>query len=41
MTSRTWPAGAAVFGEYQDSFRQDAEGWRFTKRIFTIYRRPE
>ncbi len=40
MSSRTWPAGAEVFGEYQDSFRQEAGVWRFSARIFTIYRRP-
>lgn len=40
MSSRTWPAGAEVFGEYHDSFREDDGVWRFTGRIFTIYRRP-
>ncbi|MCE7796663.1 nuclear transport factor 2 family protein [Sphingobium sufflavum] len=40
MSSRTWPAGAEVFGEYQDSFREEAGVWLFSKRIFTIYRRP-
>ncbi len=39
MSSRTWPAGAEVFGEYQDSFREEDGVWRFSKRIFTIYRR--
>ncbi len=40
MSSRTWPAGSEVFGEYQDSFREEVNGWRFTRRIFTMYKRP-
>src|ERR1700740_680011 len=30
MSSRTWPAGAEVFGEYQDSFREEDGRWLFS-----------
>lgn len=40
MSSRTWPAGAEVFGEYQDSFREEDGRWLFSARIFTMYRKP-
>ncbi|MET0363898.1 MAG: nuclear transport factor 2 family protein [Sphingobium sp.] len=41
MSSRTWPAGADVFGEYQDSFREEDGQWLFCARIFTLYRKPQ
>ncbi|MFT3965461.1 MAG: nuclear transport factor 2 family protein [Sphingobium sp.] len=41
MSSRTWPAGAEVFGEYRDSFREEDGRWLFAGRIFTLYRRRE
>lgn len=37
MTTRSWPAGHELIGEYQDSFRRDGEAWRFSKRIYTIF----
>ncbi|MET0238866.1 MAG: nuclear transport factor 2 family protein [Sphingobium sp.] len=40
MNSRSWPAGAEVFGHYLDSFRKEDGEWRFASRIFTIVRKP-
>src|SRR5579871_2596658 len=34
MSSRTWPQGGEVIGEYEDSYRLE-DRWRFTKRVFT------
>lgn len=41
MSSRTWPAGAEVFGEYRDSFREEDGQWLFSARTFTMYRKPQ
>ena len=37
MTSRTWPSGYELIGEYRDTFRYES-GWLFQSRIFTIFR---
>jgi hypothetical protein len=37
MTTRTWPAGHEVIGEYQDSFRRQGD-WLFQARVYTIFR---
>lgn len=37
MTTRSWPAGHELIGEYHDSFRRDGDSWRFSKRVYTIF----
>lgn len=36
MTTRSWPAGYELVGEYQDSFRFQSR-WLFESRLYTIY----
>ena len=42
MTAFVWATGQSVIGEYQDSYRYDdgalSSGWRFTSRVYTIFR---
>jgi hypothetical protein len=40
METRSWPPGSELIGEYHDSFRRTAEGWRFSRRVYTILRAP-
>jgi hypothetical protein len=37
MAATVWASGKIVMGEYHDSFQHDDE-WRFTSRIYTIFR---
>jgi ketosteroid isomerase-like protein len=37
MTTRSWPSGHEVVGEYRDCYRY-ASGWLFRSRVFTIFR---
>ena len=37
MTTRSWPAGHEMIGEYCDSYRRES-GWRFASRVYTIYK---
>jgi ketosteroid isomerase-like protein len=40
MVGRIWPTEREITGEYADSFRREAGGWRFSERIYTIWRSP-
>lgn len=37
MTAIVWANGQSIIGEYQDTYRYDSD-WRFTSRIYTIFR---
>jgi hypothetical protein len=37
MTTRTWPSGHEMIGEYHDSLRRES-GWLFSARIYTIFK---
>jgi hypothetical protein len=37
MTALVWASGQSIVGEYLDTYRYD-NGWRFTSRIYTIFR---
>jgi hypothetical protein len=38
MIGRIWPTTREVIGEYADSFRREDGRWRFSERIYTIWR---
>ncbi len=37
MTSRVWPSGQTLFGQYDDDFIYDGDRWRFRSRVYTIF----
>jgi hypothetical protein len=41
MVGRIWPTDREVIGEYADSFRREGGAWRFSERIYTIWRAPD
>ena len=40
MTTRTWPAGHELIGEYRDSYVHGESGWLFRSRLYTIFESP-
>ncbi len=40
MAGRLWPTTNEVLGEYADSFRREDGVWRFSERIYTVWRAP-
>jgi SnoaL-like domain len=36
MTTRTWPAGRELIGEYRDAYRYES-AWLFRSRVYTIF----
>lgn len=38
MIATVFPGGSETLGDYDDSFRREDGGWRFSARIYTIYR---
>ena len=37
MTTRTWPGGHEMIGEYRDRYRYES-AWLFRSRVYTIFR---
>jgi hypothetical protein len=40
MVGKMWPTPNEVVGEYADSFRREGGEWKFSERIYTIWRSP-
>ena len=37
MTTRTWPAGQEMIGQYDDTYHYEDGQWRFRSRTYTIF----
>ncbi|MEJ6008893.1 nuclear transport factor 2 family protein [Novosphingobium aquae] len=40
MIATVFPTGSELIGDYEDTFRREDGEWRFSSRIYTIYRSP-